>query len=51
MEAKSSKDKYVSTAANFLYEFMCWDWCIKIQINEQSKEFVSQVAEMNKGLL
>ena len=42
LEAKSTRNKYVPTVANLLYRLICRDWCIKIQINDQSKKFVSQ---------
>lgn len=44
-EAKAVKNKSASTVANFLYEIICRHGCIKIQINDQGKEFVNQVAE------
>ena len=42
LEAKSTRDKFVPTVANPLYRIIYRDWCIKIQINDQSKKSVSQ---------
>ena len=42
MEAKSTRDKFVPTVANLLYRIICREWCIKIQINDQSKKSVNQ---------
>ena len=45
VRAKGVKGKSVSTVASFLYEIICHEGCIKVQINNQSNEFVNQVAE------
>ena len=37
MKAKAVKDKSEPTATSFLYEIICRDGCIKIQINDLGK--------------
>ena len=44
-EARVCKDKSAPTVAKFLYEIICRHGCIKIEINDQSKESVNQVGE------
>ena len=44
-EAKAVKDKSVPTVAKFLYEIICRHGCMRIQINDQGKEFVNEVSE------
>ena len=44
-EAKPIHDKSPPTVAQFLYEFICWHGCFAIQINEQGREFVNEVAD------
>ena len=39
------KDKSAPTIASFLYEIICQNACSKIQINEESKEFINQVGK------
>ena len=39
------KDKSARTIASFLYEIICRNACSKIQINEESKEFINQVGK------
>ena len=43
-EAKPVKDKLACTIASFLYEVICRHGCMKIQINDQGREFVNQVS-------
>ena len=45
-QAKVTKDKSAPAVASFLYEIICQDGCIKIQINDLGKKFVNQVAEI-----
>ena len=42
-EAKPVKDKSAETVATFLYEIICRHGCMKIQINDQGREFVNDV--------
>ena len=42
-EAKPAKDKSAETVATFLYEIICRHGCMKIQINDQGREFVNDV--------
>ena len=44
-EAKAVKDKSAATVAKFLYEIICRHGCMRIQINDQGKEFVNEVSE------
>ena len=44
-EAKAVKDKSAPTVANFLYEIICRHRCLRIQTNDQGKEFVNEVSE------
>ena len=44
-EAKAVKDKSAPTVAKFLYQIICRHGCMRIQINDQGKEFVNQVSE------
>ena len=44
-EAKAVKDKSAPTVAKFLYEIICRHGCMRIQINDQGKEFVNEVSE------
>ena len=44
-EAKAVKDKSAPTVAKFLYEIICRHGCMRIQINDQRKEFVIEVSE------
>ena len=43
--AKTLKDKIAPTVAKFLYEIICRHGCMRIQINDQGKEFVNEVSE------
>ena len=43
-EAKPVKDKSAVTVTSFLYDVICRHGCIKIQINDQGREFVNQVS-------
>ena len=43
--AKTLKDKSAPTVAKFLYEIICRHGCMRIQINDQGKEFVNEVSE------
>ena len=45
-DAKPIKDKSFCTIAQFLYEVICQHGCIKIQINNQEKEFVNEVSKV-----
>ena len=42
-EAKPLKDKLAESVSIFLYEIICRHGCMKIQINDQGKEFVNEV--------
>ena len=44
-EAKAVKDKSEPTVAKFLYEIICRHGCMRIQINDQGKEFVNEVSK------
>ena len=44
-EAKPIKDKTAPTVAQFLYELVCRHGCIKIQINDQGREFVNEMSK------
>ena len=44
-EAKAVKDKSAPTVAKFLYEVICRHGCMRIQINDQGKEYVNEVSE------
>ena len=44
-EAKAVKDKSTPTVAKFLYEIICRHGCMRIQINDQGKEFENEVSE------
>ena len=44
-EAKAVKDKSAPTVAKLLYEIICGHSCMRIQINDQGKEFVNEVSE------
>ena len=44
-ETKAVKDKSGPTVAKFLYEIICRHGCMRIQINDQGKEFVNEVSE------
>ena len=43
-EAKPIHDKSAPTVAQFLYELTCRHGCFAIQINDQGREFVNEVA-------
>ena len=45
-EAKPIKDKTASTIAQFLYDVICRQGCMKIQINDQGREFVNEVSNV-----
>ena len=44
-EAKAVKDKSAHTVAKFLNEIVCRHGFMRIQINDQGKEFVNEVSE------
>ena len=44
-EAKPIHDKSAPTVAQFLYELICRHGCFAIQINDQGREFVNEVAD------
>ena len=44
-EAKATKDKSAPTVAQFIYDIICRHGCVKIQINDQGKEFVNEVSK------
>ena len=44
-QAKAVKDKSAPTVAKFLYEIICRHGCMRVQINDQGKEFVNEVSE------
>ena len=44
-KAKTVKDKSAPTVAKLLHEIICRHDCMKIQINDQGKEFVNEVSE------
>ena len=41
-EAKPLKDKLAESVSKFLYEIICRHGCMRIQINDQGKEFVNE---------
>ena len=43
---KPIKDKSTSTIAQLLYEIICWHGCMKIQMNDQGREFVNKVSKV-----
>ena len=45
-EAKLIKDKSASIIAQLLYDIICWYGCMKVQINDQGKEFVYEVSKV-----
>ena len=45
-EAKPIKDKSATTIAQFLYEVICRHGAMKIEINEQRREFVNEVGNV-----
>ena len=51
LEAKSIKDKSASTIAQFLYEVLCRHGCMKIQINDQGREFVNEVSKVSHNMI
>ena len=51
LEAKPIKDKSVSTIAQFLYEAICRHGCMKIQINDQWREFVNEVSKVLHNII
>ena len=44
-EAKATKDKSTPTVAQFIYDIICRHGRVKIQINDQGKEFVNEVSK------
>ena len=44
-EAKSIHDKSAPTVTQFLYELICRHGCFALQINDQDREFVNEVAD------
>ena len=44
-EAKATKDKSAPTVAQFIYDVICRHGCLKIQINDQGKEFVNEISK------
>ena len=44
-EAKATKDKRAPAVAQFIYDIICRHGCVKIQINDQGKEFVNEVSK------
>ena len=44
-ETKPIHDKSPLKAAQFLYELICRQGCFAIQINDQGREFVNEVAD------
>ena len=44
-ETKPVHDKSPLKAAQFLYELICEQGCFAIQINDQGREFVNEVAD------
>ena len=43
LETKPLKDKLAESVSKFLYEIICRHGCMRIQINDQGKEFVNEV--------
>ena len=43
--AKAVKDKSAPRAAKFLYEIICRHGYMRVQINDQEKEFVNEVSK------
>ena len=52
-ELKTIKDKIASIIARvqFLYEVICWHGCMKIQINDQGREFVNEVSKVLHNMI
>ena len=50
-QAKPIKDNIASTTAQFLYEVICRHGCIRIQINDQGKEFVNKVCKVLHNMI
>ena len=50
-EVKSIKDESASTIAQFLYEVICRHGCMKIQINDQWREFVNEVSNVLHNMI
>ena len=48
---ESLKDKSTSTIAQFLYEIICRHGCMKIQINDQRREFVNEVSKVLHNMI
>ena len=50
-EAKPIKDKRASTISQFRYEVICRHGCMKIQINNQRREFVNEVSNVLHSMI
>ena len=50
-QAKPIKDNIASTTAQFHYEVICRHGCIRIQINDQGKEFVNKVCKVLHNMI
>ena len=49
--SKPIKDKRASTITQFLYEIICWHGYMKIQINDQGREFVNEVSKVLQNMI
>ena len=50
-EAKPIKDKSATTIAQFLYDVICRHGSMKIEINEQKREFVNEVDNVSHNMI
>ena len=50
-QAKPIKDNIASTTVQFHYEVICRHGCIRIQINDQGKEFVNKVCKVLHNMI
>ena len=50
-EVKPIKDKSASTISQFLFEVICQYGCMKIQINDQGREFVNEVSKVLHNMI
>ena len=51
MEVKHIEDKCASTIAQFLYEIICQDRCLKIQIKSQGRESVDEASKVLPNMI
>ena len=51
LDAKPIKDKSILTISHFLYEIIYWHECIKIQTNDQWKDFANEVCNVFESMI